>query len=251
MWTAHSKSVISSSSKRLRNVVARWILAIALCFSIFTVAAAANDSRLTKLKCTESGQGAAKTLDCIDQTDVLYLRFGLVSLSSKDVLPTILAVFAIALSLLNFLYTSLKDKRARRLSIEDDFWIRSVLEPIAIEPLITGTLELVHKLPVDCLSKQSKKAIYLDFILEFQPRHQQLTSAAHAFALLSDKVRETVLNHLDKIEDLVLEFCAANAANKLDQFGNCEKARSKTQVAMREQMLEILKEIKAYQVAAT
>ena len=57
--------------------------------------------------------------------------------------------FALCVSIGGVVYTYRKDSRARKHSIEDDYWLRKVIGPIAIEPLLKGILEMIAAAPSD------------------------------------------------------------------------------------------------------
>ncbi|MGH2376583.1 MAG: hypothetical protein ACRDIC_24385 [bacterium] len=63
-------------------------------------------------------------------------------------LPSLLvSILALLLAGLSFRYSRRKDSAARQQSIQDDFWLRKVISPAAIEPFVKFSSNVIAGLP--------------------------------------------------------------------------------------------------------
>jgi len=103
--------------------------------------------------------------------------------------PTlIMSGMALLLSIAAFRYNSRKDARARLQSIHDDFWLRKVLSPQTVEPLLKQLGELGSTLP---------------------PRPAVTYGGPEQTAAL-----ELVTQHIDKIKALSVSFASMAVVDK-------------------------------------
>jgi len=193
------------------------------------------------LQCRPATSGTSNYLACTDPHQS--------ELQTKDVVALGLGGVALLLSILSFIYTRRKDARARRQSIEDEFWLRAVLGPVAIEPLVNQMLETIRTLPEDCASPQSDSTSLNDFVKRYQVTHYQLATSLHSLALLDKTLCASAIGHFDTIEDVIIEFCASNAGKHRKSNGQCAKPRAETQAFIREKLFDILRCVKSYQIA--
>ncbi|WP_188569315.1 hypothetical protein [Undibacterium terreum] len=145
------------------------------------------------------------------------------------------------------IYTKRKDSRARKHSIEDDYWLRKVIGPIAIEPLLKTVVEMTAAVPApfgDANFDQSKITPFLD---SYKSKVLELSLGLSALSLIDQGLAKTAREGLDKIEDLLIEYCAANelGINREDDTKPGDKAMFLGQV--RTEVLEILQQIKLFQ----
>jgi hypothetical protein len=199
-----------------------------------TIAGAAD------LDCRDLFDGKVHTTLCVYQSS---------RLSTKEALMGLISTLALMVSIGTLWYTRNKDVKTRRQSIEDEFWIRKVLSPIALEPLIKEITDLVSKLPEDCESPAWRKDGFKPFITSVQPKLQQLQSSMHALAMLDPSVCVEAQKHLSAIEDLVLEYCGANAGNHRSAVGRGKLLKRATSQRIIEEMLSSLGAIKSFQVS--
>jgi hypothetical protein len=167
----------------------------------------------------------------------------------KDVVAIVLSALAFFVSVGNVLYGIRKDKRARQQSIEDDFWLRKVLGPLAIEPLIQRVLEISSKLPSDCSETGWDAEKLKSFGLEYQTAVKELQSNAVALSLLDKALAEFASERLEKLEDLLLEYCAANVGKRKNQDGRAVYTRAATNSSIQDLLLTVLERVKQFQIS--
>lgn len=160
----------------------------------------------------------------------------------------IVAVIALVISFGGLLYTLRKDKKARIQSIEDDYWIRKVISPIALEPLIKKIAETVSAIPDDRWSENFNDKECGEFGKKFQSEWAQLACSMDALALLSKDVCKTAMTHVAIIEDEVLRYCSNNLTGKVGPDGGC-KYKTELQEKMNAEMIAIMNCIKQFQVS--
>jgi hypothetical protein len=163
-------------------------------------------------------------------------------------LSAIVSVIALIISLGGFLYTFKKDKKERLQSIEDDYWIRKVISPIALEPLIKKITEAVSNIPNDCQSKKFDVKVCDEFGKKFQLEWNQLSCSMNALALLDKDVLITARKHASNIEDEVLLYCSNNVEGKIGANGGCI-IRPSLQDKIITEMVAIMSCIKQYQIS--
>lgn len=160
----------------------------------------------------------------------------------------IFAFFALLISIGGLLYSLRKDRKARLQSIEDDFWLRKVISPIALEPLIKKITETVSNIPEDRQSAGFDMQACDEFGTKFQSEWNQLSCAMDALGLLSKDVLKVSRGHVSNIEDEVLRYCSNNLAGKIGVDGGCI-SRSQLQEIINLEMIKVMNCIKQYQLS--
>lgn len=162
-------------------------------------------------------------------------------------LPTLPAlttsILALLLSGYAIRYNFSKDARARRQSVQDDFWLRKVVSPVSVEPFVKFTGELLVNLPGADTSKENCEAFSHDRLAEFRA----LTVAFQALELLSNDLHKKVESELEAIEDRLAKYLG-----DLDAFvkGDLTSAPGRPEAiadlsALRLRVLEPIKEHQA------
>ena len=140
-------------------------------------------------------------------------------------LPLLLSVVAILISASTFLYNRKKDKRSRTQSIYDEFWLRKVVSPIAIEPIVKDFLKVSSNLPIaKKLDTDNAKQQWLEHanIIE------ELRVSIGALALLSKTLPRDAEPHLDSASDILSEFYGAYIADQDSEDINKKKEAAVT-----------------------
>ena len=163
-------------------------------------------------------------------------------------ISAIFSALALLISFGGLIYGLRKDRKLRLQSVEDDFWIRKVISPIALEPLIKKITETVSNIPADCSSSGFDKNVCNEFGTNFQSEWNQLRSSMDALALLNKDLCKTTMTHISNIEDEVLRYCSNNAAGKVGLEGGCIN-KSDLQEKINAEMLEVMNCIKQYQIS--
>lgn len=161
----------------------------------------------------------------------------------KDVIAIVISVFAFIVSIGGHFYTYRKDNKSRLRSINDDFWIRKIVSPVSIEPLIKDILDIVANLPDDCSHAHVPKDAYRNFTEKYHPKIQSLACNLMSLKLLDPLIYEKSRNNLYVIEDLVLEYCGQNSLG-------IRTLKAETSDKIIEAMLAILSSLKEYQTTS-
>jgi hypothetical protein len=151
-------------------------------------------------------------------------------------------VLAVVISLFSLWRTSRKEKRERLQSIDDDYWIRSVIGPIALEPMIKDVLEIVSNLPAAFGSPGYSKEEFIPFVQGNQPKIQQHVHALHALALVDQSLCKKVLESMDAIDEGLVEYCGKNHG------GASGHGQKETQGKLRAHLTTILGLVRDYQM---
>ena len=119
-----------------------------------------------------------------------------------DWLARIIALGGLGLSLAQFFFNRRKADRDRRLSIEDDFWLRKVLSPTVLEPLLKVIVDLLNALPTRDASEASRMA----YALEVTEKFQRLSVSVQMLELYHSELPAIFLGHLTSCEDLLSTY---------------------------------------------
>jgi hypothetical protein len=114
----------------------------------------------------------------------------------------VLAVFGLCVAAGGLTYTWRKDQRARRASIEDDFWFRKVVSPAAIEPIFATVSELLSELPEPGALTEMLRT----FSVKVTKSLLKLSGSLHLLAMLSNALPAQVRQHVDACEDLITGY---------------------------------------------
>jgi hypothetical protein len=119
---------------------------------------------------------------------------------------TSISLVALAVSVLAYRYNRSKDARARKQSIEDDFWLRKVVSPMSIEPFLKHMQQAAAALP-------PATGTTLDAVMQFwksqTAKFEELTTAFHTLALIDEALCRNVLSAIVPIEDEFSNYCGA------------------------------------------
>lgn len=195
-------------------------------------------------------QTSPKDLECseITRSDGANTLICMRSNSAPISYPTvIISLIALFLSIGSIIYTWRKDKRARTQSIEDDYWLRKVLTPQTIEPLMELVAELTSSLPNDCASPTSATEDYRTFAQDWQSKISKLHPSIKVLSILHGDLCKRVLIDIQNIEDELLEYCGTNAQLSKQSSGAATKSRTDTQERINSLLISILSEIKNFQ----
>ncbi|WP_139351884.1 hypothetical protein [Polaromonas sp. A23] len=103
-----------------------------------------------------------------------------------------------------------KMRRDRRLSIEDDFWLRKIIAPTSVEPLLKAIVKLLEDLP----TSESSEGELAAYAIRVTKELQLHSSSVQTFALLDPKLPGEVLSHLSNCEDVFADHCQALSEKK-------------------------------------
>lgn len=115
----------------------------------------------------------------------------------------ILSIFAIIIALKSFFYNKNKDRRSRKQSIHDDFWLRKIISPISIEPFLKFTTELRSSLPKDTDTAQDTQ----QFWTSQAKKINEFCLTFYILDIVDSKLASNVNEKLEKFEDCFSEYC--------------------------------------------
>lgn len=188
----------------------------------------------TTLTCAERIVAGKQLLVCQEKSDRVI---------SFQNLGTIIALIVSAGSVV---YAYKKDQRARRQSIDDDYWIRSVIHPVFIEPLTKFLLEVGSQLPVDCGSIGWDPTALRDFMEQRQAEIQQYIDAAYTLSVVDPTLSSLVIDCVSRAEDELLNYCGDNAANKRSSTG-AQRRKVDAVKSLRDILSEIFAALRTFQ----
>lgn len=110
-----------------------------------------------------------------------------------------MSLLAVSLSFWSFFYTRSKDAKARRQSIQDDFWLRKVISPISIEPFVKYTTDLRNALAqVEITSTaEDVESLWSNLSIELS----QLNAGFQLLELVDETLTPKIQVYLDVIDD--------------------------------------------------
>ncbi|WP_420958076.1 hypothetical protein [Burkholderia gladioli] len=145
------------------------------------------------------------------------------------------------------LYTFRKDAKARQQSISDEYWLRKVVSPIAIEPVVKFLLESVSRLPADCSASNYSAGNIDEFLVQYQKDHASHATNLFALGLLKRELYENVSTHFDEVEEIIINYCATNRLKNTNQNGDPLQSRAISCKAIQLKLNEMLQLVRNYQ----
>lgn len=156
--------------------------------------------------------------------------------------PALLSVVAICLTFANFAYSLRKDKRARKQSIQDDYWLRKIASPIAIEPLVKNLLGISAGLPdPTSITTETAKSLWKEQAAQVE----EFRTTIGALALLSKDLPKNLVKYVDIMSDELSEFYGQCMQDI--ELGSSISNRDKTKGALVDAMIQMLEMIQADQ----
>lgn len=165
----------------------------------------------------------------------------------QKIAPLVASGVAFILSLASFLYTRKKDQKARAQSIRDDYWLRKVISPITIEPMMKQLLELAASIPADCSEEQFSPEEIQKFSTSYSASHITFSSNMMALAILDNSLYASALNCLDEIEEAVVEYCGMNGSMQKTPEGAPVATKEALRESLRAGLMKLLEKVRTYQ----
>ena len=162
-----------------------------------------------------------------------------------------ISAFAIIFSIIS-LWVNLrvgfnKDQRARRQSIEDEFFLRKVLYPLAIEPALEHYSEMLSSLPPDRFDASATAAAIDEFKKEFEKENSAIVAKMVTLGILGSAFLASVKLELEAIEDLISEYCFENSLGYNPASTTTTNTRSSVENQVAGSLVAIMKAIKVFQ----
>lgn len=116
----------------------------------------------------------------------------------------VISLIAIAVSVAVFSYNKKINKISRALSIQDEFWIRKIISPTAIEPLLKYTTGLASALPAvgGAVTADEAKDLWAKQVNELR----DLMPSFEIFRLIGDDFYSKATDDITVIEDCVANY---------------------------------------------
>ena len=154
-----------------------------------------------------------------------------------------ISIFALAVSITLAFYARWKDSRARRHSIDDDYWLRKVVGPVVIEPLLKDILEMAAATPEDKSTSLFKQKAMNSFHDTYSKKLAELALASSSLQLINDKLATDVSSAVDAIQDILIEYCGSQ------QSSTTAQKKSDFQISARAKLMDLLRLIKRAQAS--
>ncbi|TWI62566.1 hypothetical protein IP91_04087 [Pseudoduganella lurida] len=161
---------------------------------------------------------------------------------------TIVAVIALVVSLGVPIYTWLKDKGDKKKSVEDDYWLRQVVGPVAIEPLLKNVIELIGAVPADAISGNFSLQNIHEFHEQYLKKLATLAVNANSLQIIDGRLAAKAAVAIDEIQELMIDYCYHNEEMSLS--GNVVVGYEKDvfQDSVRKKLVDLVTVIRDYQV---
>lgn len=158
------------------------------------------------------------------------------------------AIIVSALSLwINLRVGFQKDKRARRQSIEDEFFLRKVLYPLAIEPALEHYAKMLSSLPADRFDPSATAKAVAEFKADFDKENSVIVAKMVTLGILGQLLLDTVRLELEAIEDLVSEYCFENSSGYEANATTNSNTRLSVESQVSGHLVSVLKAVRVFQ----
>ena len=141
-----------------------------------------------------------------------------------------LSIGAIILSIVTLSRTIKNEKLARQRSIDDDYWLRKVLSPLILEPLLGYLGELT-----DSLAERAGDATRLSSFgsNDFTGPHSAIRRRLVYTKVLSSSLYAESVACLERVEDTVTLFCSGQSGTLAETISAIESAGLSILLAVR------------------
>jgi hypothetical protein len=126
---------------------------------------------------------------------------------SIDWLARALGVGGLGVAIFNLYSARQKAKRDRDLSIDDEYWLRKVLTPTVIEPILERISVLLDATPSSYVDQEAVKSFAVRITTVFQPLRKSVAS----LAIFDPDLPSKMDAGLEKCEDLMTEYASSLA----------------------------------------
>lgn len=156
----------------------------------------------------------------------------------------LLSLCAIGLSWWVFRYNQVKDQRSRSQSIQDDFWLRKIITPISIEPLLKYNMGLATSLPVATNVTENEVQRYWT---EEMGKIGELALSFRTLSLVNTDLEKNVSDKMEEFEDRFVTYCGLLKSNVAGIMPANATDKSNTLQDMTNIMTSIFKLIQTHQ----
>jgi hypothetical protein len=157
------------------------------------------------------------------------------------------SMVALAVTLYNLYSAKKKDTSSRRQSINDEFWLRKVLFPTSIEPVLDFFSATLKSLPPDRFDPTANSTSTENFRKTTIDEYRGVAAKLKAVGILKQTLYDELLDEFEKVEDLITNYCFANKDGYLATASGSDYLQSATGAALSSHMMEMLKSVKKLQ----
>lgn len=157
-------------------------------------------------------------------------------------ISVVIALVALYFSSRTLFYNINKDDRARKQSIQDDFWLRKVVSPSTIEPFFLYTNGLREKLPSYKDRSNSAQQAVKKFSKENSKKLNSLSLAFGSLGLIDPELARDISKDFEKFEDNIstyIENLGFYLENKIPEAPDHVEVIDNAQSLMQEILLKI------------
>jgi len=159
----------------------------------------------------------------------------------------IISLLAIGIAVYNIAAGKTKDTKARRQSINDEFWLRKVLFPTSIEPILVFFANTIRTLPKDRSDPLATAKEVEEFLEKFKEDHAEQASKLLSVGILKPSLYTDLSAEFEEVEDVVTDFCFANK-DGFDQANPVATiSRGSATTKLSEMQIQMLQNIKNLQ----
>lgn len=159
----------------------------------------ASTTLVVEKSCDVAGTSTSAVV-LICKIEESWLQKGL--LTAPSLFASLAALF---LSWSALKYNRTKDERARTQSISDDFWLRKVVSPVAIEPFVKFVISLSAALPSATSTPEDTTKFWTSTASNFN----EFTASFFNLELISAELHKEVEKLLESMEDGLSNYCGA------------------------------------------
>ena len=145
------------------------------------------------------------------------------------------------------IYTFKKDSKARRQSVLDDYWLRKVVGPIAIEPMLKVLLEMIASTPPSFGTEEFSEAALSEYHQKYLKALSDLAINSSSLSIIDPTLAASTALEIDQIQDLMIEYCATNKKMHSTDDLHLGHDRRSFQVLIQARLVDLLKPIRTYQ----
>jgi hypothetical protein len=148
-------------------------------------------------------------------------------------------------SALGILITLVNNAWSRRRSVSDDYWLRTVIGPNVVDPLIALIFDTLRDVP---MPGTSGAGVPKSTVQKYQHEHQSICAKLRLLAVLNVDLYRAVSEKADDIEDSILNYCGnADVLCRKGQFVEAGHLRSRMEQEALATLNDCLKRIHDYQ----
>lgn len=129
-------------------------------------------------------------------------------------------VGALLLSCVGLWFNIQKGRRDRRLSVEDDFWLRKLISPTVIEPLLEKMIELMEEIPATASGDEARRLYSVKVTEEIHRLQVSVKMLSLYHASLPDELRKRLRNCEDHLTTFMGDVANALAAGETAPAAN-------------------------------